>query len=40
LSRADQSLRMYADKLANGWPLVLRNSFRLLWRFRPGRAAK
>ena len=40
LSRADQSIRMYAGKLANGWPLVLRNSFRLLWRFRPGRAAK
>ena len=40
LSRADQSMRMYAGKLANGWPLVLRNSFRLLWRFRPGRAAK
>jgi hypothetical protein len=31
---------MYAGKLANGWPLVLRNSFRLLWRFRPERAAK
>jgi hypothetical protein len=39
-SRADQSLRMYAGKIVNGWPLVLRNSFRLLWRFRPGRAAK
>jgi hypothetical protein len=31
---------MYAEKIANGWPLVLRNSFRLLWRFRPGRASK
>ncbi|MGB3551493.1 MAG: hypothetical protein WA993_12420 [Candidatus Binatus sp.] len=40
LSRADQSLRTYAGKIANAWPLVLRNSFRLLWRFRPGRAAK
>jgi hypothetical protein len=40
LSRADQSIRVYAGKIANGWPLVLRNSFRLLWRFRPGRAAK
>jgi hypothetical protein len=40
LSRADQSIRMYAGKISNGWPLVLRNSFRLLWRFRPGRAAK
>jgi hypothetical protein len=40
MSRVDQSLRMYAGKIVNGWPLVLRNSFRLLWRFRPGRAAK
>jgi len=40
LSRVDQSLRIYAGKLANGWPLVLRNLFRLLWRFRPGRALK
>jgi len=31
---------MYAGKIANGWPLVIRNSFRLLSRFRPGRAAK
>jgi hypothetical protein len=31
---------MYAGKIVNGWPLVLRNSFRLLWRFLPGRAAK
>jgi len=40
MSRVDQSVRMYAGKITNGWPLVLRNSFRLLWRFRPGRAAK
>ncbi|HKN12306.1 MAG TPA: hypothetical protein VJX68_03840 [Candidatus Binatus sp.] len=40
LSRADQSRRMYAGKIANGWPLVIRNSFRLLWRFRPGRAVE
>jgi hypothetical protein len=39
-SRADQSLRTYAGKIANAWPLVLRNSIRLLWRFRPGRAVK
>jgi hypothetical protein len=38
LSRVDQSLRTYAGKIANAWPLVLRNSIRLLWRFRPGRA--
>jgi len=40
MSLASQSLRMYTEKIANGWPLALRNSFRLLWRFRPGRAAK
>jgi hypothetical protein len=40
LSRADQSIRMYASKIANGWPLVLHNGFRLLWRFRPGGAVK
>jgi hypothetical protein len=35
LSRAGQSLQVYGGKLANGWPLVLRNALRLLWRFRP-----
>jgi hypothetical protein len=33
-------VRMYASKIANGWPLVLRNAFRLLWRFRPGRGVR
>jgi hypothetical protein len=36
LSRAGQSMGVYAGKLRNAWPLVLRNSLKLLWRFRPG----
>lgn len=40
LSRASQSLQVYGGKIANGWPLILRKSFKLLWRFRPGRAVK
>jgi hypothetical protein len=42
-SRAGQSLQVYAGKVAGGWPLIIRHSFRLLSRFRPGlkrRAAK
>jgi hypothetical protein len=35
LSRAGQSLGVYAGKIRNGWPLVLRNSLRLLVRFAP-----
>ncbi len=35
LSLARQSLKVYAGKLRNGWPLVIRHSFRLLCRFRP-----
>jgi hypothetical protein len=40
MSRAAQSLGVYAGKILNGGPLVIRNSFRLLWRFRPGRARR
>jgi hypothetical protein len=35
LSRASQSMSVYAGKIRNAWPLILRNSLRLLWRFRP-----
>ncbi|HTR63043.1 MAG TPA: hypothetical protein VMH37_15145 [Candidatus Binataceae bacterium] len=35
LSRASQSMSVYAGKIRNAWPLILRNSFKLLWRFRP-----
>jgi hypothetical protein len=35
LSLARQSLKVDGGKLRNGWPLVLRHSFRLLRRFRP-----
>jgi hypothetical protein len=38
-SRAGQSMGVYAGKLRNAWPLVLRQSLKLLWRFRPGRGA-
>ncbi|MGH7949335.1 MAG: hypothetical protein ACREQF_08935 [Candidatus Binataceae bacterium] len=40
MSRAEQSLRVYYQKFVNAWPLVLRHSPRLLWRFIPrGRRA-
>jgi len=26
---------VYAGKIRHAWPLILRNSFKLLWRFRP-----
>jgi hypothetical protein len=33
---------MYYGKLVNGWPLIVRHAWKLLWRFRPGtsRAAR
>jgi hypothetical protein len=35
LSRAGQSMQVYAGKIRNGWPLIIRNTFRLLKRFNP-----
>ncbi|MHB8383899.1 MAG: hypothetical protein ACYDC3_16345 [Candidatus Binataceae bacterium] len=35
LSRAGQSLGVYASKLHNGWPMVWRSTFALLARYRP-----
>jgi hypothetical protein len=35
LSRAGQSMQVYSGKIRNGWPLILRNIFRLLRRFNP-----
>jgi hypothetical protein len=42
LSRARQSVGVYAGKIANGWPLIIRHAFSLLRRFSPalGRAPK
>jgi hypothetical protein len=37
LSRAGQSIGVYAGKIRNGWPLVIRNSVRLIVRFAPRR---
>jgi len=28
-------MSVYAGKIRNAWPQILRDSFRLLWRFRP-----
>jgi hypothetical protein len=35
LSRAGQSVEVYSGKIKNAWPLILRNTFRLLKRFSP-----
>ena len=35
LSRAGQSMQVYSGKIRNGWPLIIRNVFKLLHRFNP-----
>ena len=37
LSLAAQSIRVWSGKLAHGWPLILKNSFKLIQRFVFGR---
>jgi hypothetical protein len=36
LSRAGQSLGVYAGKFIHAWPLIIRKLPRLIMRFRPG----
>jgi hypothetical protein len=37
LSLAAQSVRVWGGKIVHGWPLILKNSFRLIQRFVLGR---
>ncbi len=36
-SLAAQSIHVWGGKIAHGWPLILKNSFKLLQRFLLGR---